>query len=121
MSKALNIVSWNVKGIKTKEKANRLWQVMTRKKEVTCWCIQEHQLSTENTCKQALGELIFFYAYGEDSSSGVYMAINQYMHPNVVFKHPSGRAIGIQVMLKESTVLIVNVYALNSAKLRGVL
>ena len=77
MNQALNIVSWNVKGIKTKEKADRLWQVMRRKKEVTSWCIQEHHLSTRTTCKKTLGELIFFYAYGEDGSSGACMAINR--------------------------------------------
>ena len=47
------------------------------------------------------------------------MAVNQELHPKVVFKHPSGRVIGVQVMLKETTLLIVNVYASNSAKLRG--
>ena len=47
------------------------------------------------------------------------MAINQDLHPKVVFKHPSRRAIGVQVTINESTMLIVNVYALNSAKLRG--
>ena len=47
------------------------------------------------------------------------MVINRDLHPKVVFKHPSGQAIGVQVTLKEATVLIVNVYASNSAKLRG--
>ena len=119
MNKALNIVSWNVKGIVTKEKADRSWQVVRRKKEVTCWCIQEHHLGTGTQCKQTLGELIFFYAFGEDGSSGACMVVNQDLHPKVVFKHPSGQAIGVQVTLKEANVLIVNVYALNSAKLRG--
>ena len=119
MNQALNIVTWNVKGIKTKEKADRLWQVMRRKKEVTCWCIQEHHLGAMTMCKQTLGELVFFYTFGEDGSSGVCMAINHDLHLKVVFKHPYGHAIGIQVTLKEATLLIVNVYYLNSAKLRG--
>ena len=80
---------------------------------------REHHLGNGTTSKQTLGELVFFYAYGEDGSSGVCMAINRDLHPKMVFKHSSRRAIGIQVTLKESTVLIVNVYALNSAKLRG--
>ena len=89
MNQALNIVSWNVKGIKTKEKVDRLWQVMRRKKEVTCWCIQEHHLGVASPCKQTLGELVFFYAFGEDGSSGVCMAVNRELHPKVAFKHPS--------------------------------
>ena len=76
MNDALNIVSWNVKGIKTKEKADRLWQVMRRKKEVMCWCIQEHCMGIQTLCKQTLKELVFFYAFEEDGSSGVCMAVN---------------------------------------------
>ena len=87
--------------------------------EVTCWCIQEHHLEASAPCKQALGELVFFYAFREDVSSGACMAVNRDLHPKVAFKHPSGRAIGVQVTIKESPVLIVNVYALNSAKMRG--
>ena len=47
------------------------------------------------------------------------MGINQELDPKVVYKHPSGRALGVQITLKEMTVLILNVYAPNSAKLRG--
>ena len=111
MNQALNIVSWNVKGIKTKEKADRLWHVMKRKKEVKCWCIQEHHLGATTPCKKTLGELVFFYAIGEDGSSGVCTAINQELDPKVVFKHPFGRALGVQITLKEMTMIIVNVYA----------
>ena len=119
MNDALNIVSWNVKGIKTKEKADKLWQVMRRKKEVTCWCIQKHLQGNGSSCKQTLGELVFFYAFGEDGSSGACMEVTRDLHPKVAFKHPFGRAIGVQITINESPLLIVNVYALNSAKLRG--
>ena len=119
MNQALNVASWNVKGIKTKGKADRLWQVMRRKKEVTCWCIQEHHLGALASCKQTLGELVFFYAFGEDGSNGVCMVVNRDLHPMVAFKHPFGRAIGMKITINESPLLIVNVYAPNSAKLRG--
>ena len=81
--------------------------------------IQEHHLGALAPCKQTLGKLVFFYAYGEDGLSGVCMAVNQDLHPKVVFKCPSGRALGIEITIKESPVLNVNVYASNSAKLQG--
>ena len=96
MNQTLNLISWNVKGIRTKEKSDRLCQVMRRKKEVTCWCIQEHHQGAMTLCKQTLGELVFFYALGEDGSSGVCMAINRELHTKVVFKHPFGGALGMQ-------------------------
>ena len=49
------------------------------------------------------------------------MVVNRDLYSKVVFKHPSGRAIGVQVTIKDSPLLIVNVYAPKSAKLRGAL
>ena len=88
MNRALTIISWNVKGIRTKEKVDRLWQAMRKNKEVMCWCIQEHRLEASVPCKQALGELVFFYAYGEDGSSGACMAVNRDLHPKLLSSTP---------------------------------
>ena len=40
---------------------------MRKNKEVTCWCIiQEHYLEAFFPWMKTLGEVVLFYAYGED-------------------------------------------------------
>ena len=94
---------------------------MKKRREVLCWCIQEHHLDVKTPCKQSLGSLLLFYAYGEDGSSGVCTIVHRDFKPKVVFKHPSRRALDVQITTLMTSMMAWNVYAPNNAKIRGVL
>ena len=121
MNSTFELLSWNVKGIKTREKQEKLWECMKRRKSTSCWCIQEHHLDASTPRKQTLGEFLFFYGSGPDGFSGVMTAVHRDLEPKVVLQHPSGRALAISVKVHKSILTIVNIYAPNDSKNRKLL
>ena len=86
MMRDLTIATWNVKGIKMPKKASQLWHVMRKRKEVTCWCIQEHHVNDKALQKQALRELLSFYATSSEGERGVCTTIHRDLEPKEVFQ-----------------------------------
>ena len=48
--------------------------------------------------------------------SGVLTIVKQEMEPRVVYNHPSGRVLGVQIKWNSQSVTIFNVYAPNLAR-----
>ena len=118
MNSTFELLSWNVKGIKTKVKQEKLWEYMKRRKTLSYWCLQEHHLDASAPRKQTLGELLFFYGSGPDGFSGLMTAVHRDLEPKVVLQHPSRRALAVSIKVQNSTLTIVNIYAPNDSKNR---
>lgn len=63
--------------------------------------------------------MVVFYGDSTDGSSGVMTLVNRELCPRVVYMHPSGRALGIEIQWHTRPITILNIYAPNDAKGRA--
>ncbi len=119
MSENITIMPWNVKGIKSDRKSSRFWEEIKTARDIDCWAIQEHHLEAGSQRKQVLGRKLVFYSEGSEGFSGVMMVVDRDLEPQVVWNHPSGRAIAVKIAWHGGAFTIVNVYGQCEAKGRA--
>ena len=113
--------SWNIKGMKTKDKSRVFWDFVKQHKEILVWNIQEHHLDAFSFRRSGFLNYLAFYADAPNGFSGVFSLVNRDLSPSLVFAHPSGRRLLIKICFEGSEFLIINVYGDNLAKSRACL
>ena len=110
---------WNIKGIKSSRKKKAFCHEVCSEKDVDFWAIQEHHLDAKSPQKQSIGNKLIFYGEGTNSTSEVLSIIDKNLELVLVYNHPSGRVLRVQLKWEDSSLCIVNAYAPNLAKERA--